>query len=83
MDYVAKRRELEPADQAGAFAYLLGLRLAEYRKACALDQLAVAERLGLSQSAYSRLETGDSRLTAWQLVQLAQLYKVPPGVLLP
>jgi transcriptional regulator with XRE-family HTH domain len=83
VDYVAKLRELEPLDQADAFAYLLGRRLADYRKSAELEQQAVARRLGMSQSGYSRLEAGESRCTCWQLVQIANLYHVPPGVLLP
>jgi DNA-binding XRE family transcriptional regulator len=83
VDYIAKLRELEPLDQAGAFAHLLGLRLADYRKDAELEQSAVAQHLGMSQSGYSRLESGESRCTCWQLVQMAELYQVPPGMLLP
>lgn len=37
-------------------------------------QLDVAEKLGISQAAYSRLETGEVDITITKLIDLAELY---------
>jgi transcriptional regulator with XRE-family HTH domain len=42
----------------------------------------VAERLGVSQAAYSRLEKGKVRLTLERLMALAEVYGMEVGVLM-
>ena len=47
--------------------------LREYHK---LTQLQVAERLGISQAAYSRLEKGEIELSVMKLISLSEVYDV-------
>ena len=41
-----------------------------------LTQGQVAEHLGLTQSSYSKLERGTTRLHAMQMLKLAKLYRI-------
>lgn len=52
----------------------LGQLLADYRKAAGLDQVTVAERLGMSQAAVSKLERGLRSVAVFELVDLCDLY---------
>lgn len=61
---------------------LLGQVLKQVRQARNVQQTDLAAALGLSQSAYSRLESGDSILNAWQLRQCALELGTTPSVLL-
>ena len=61
---------------------LLGQVLKQVRQARNVQQTDLAAALGLSQSAYSRLESGDSVLNAWQLRQCALELGTTPSVLL-
>ncbi|RYC67301.1 helix-turn-helix domain-containing protein [Spirosoma sordidisoli] len=49
-------------------------RIRQLREFCGLSQEAVADQLGITQSAYSRLESGTTRLDLPRLQQLAALY---------
>lgn len=49
------------------YATLVGKVLQQFRKEKAIEQITVANDLGISQSAYSRLESGNSTLTVAQL----------------
>lgn len=42
-----------------------------------LTQSYVADRLGVSQAAYCRLERGEIEVTLTKLIALSELYKVP------
>lgn len=61
---------------------LLGQVLKQVRQARNVQQTDLAAVLGLSQSAYSRLESGDSVLNAWQLRQCALELGTTPSALL-
>jgi transcriptional regulator with XRE-family HTH domain len=50
-------------------------RLKTARKEKGLDQLAVAEILGVSQSYVSKMESGQRRIDIVQLKKLARIYK--------
>lgn len=47
-----------------------------------IDQGRIATELGLSQSAYSRLESGDSTMSVWQMHECARLLGLPVAQLL-
>ena len=57
-------------------------RVRALRVQAGLSQVQVAERLGVSQAAYSRLEKGEVRLTLERLMVLAEVYGVEVGVLM-
>jgi transcriptional regulator with XRE-family HTH domain len=59
----------------------VGSVVAELRRQAGLDQTAVAAHLGVDQSAVSRVERGERRLSAWELAALAELLEVEPGLL--
>jgi transcriptional regulator with XRE-family HTH domain len=60
----------------------VGAVAAELRRQAGLDQAAVAAHLGVDQSAVSRMERGERRLSAWELATLAELLEVEPGLLM-
>jgi transcriptional regulator with XRE-family HTH domain len=47
--------------------------LREYHK---FTQLEVAERLGISQAAYSRLEKGEIEVSVMKLIALSEIYDI-------
>ncbi|MGA1785131.1 MAG: helix-turn-helix domain-containing protein [Pontimonas sp.] len=47
--------------------------LREYHK---FTQLEVAERLGVSQAAYSRLEKGEIEVSVMKLIALSEIYDI-------
>lgn len=49
------------------------------RLAAGFNQGVVAERLGISQAAYSRLETGEVEITVMKLLELCDFYGVSAG----
>lgn len=49
------------------YTALLGQVIKAGRVAQRIEQAAMAAHLGLSQSAYSRLESGDTNMSVWQL----------------
>jgi transcriptional regulator with XRE-family HTH domain len=54
-----------------SYGALVGQVILRRRKLAKLDQSALAEALGISQSAYSRLEKGESSMTLPQLRSIA------------
>ena len=60
----------------------LGRRLARLREGAGLTQRELARRLGVDQSALSRIESGRRRLTAAQAGQAARILGVDAGALL-
>lgn len=55
-----------------SYSSVLGVVVANKRKALGLEQSTIAERIGLSQASYSRLESGKSTFTVDQLFELAE-----------
>jgi transcriptional regulator with XRE-family HTH domain len=62
-----------------AYPTLIGRILAQKREAQGIKQGDLANRLGLSQSAYSRLEAGDSILNVAQLRNIANQLGLTPS----
>ena len=60
----------------------LGRRIARLREAAGLTQRELARRMDLTQSALSRIESGQRRLSAAQVSQLARILAIDPGALL-
>lgn len=65
------------------FAWAVGFRLLEARKRRKLEQKEIAELLGISQSAYSRLENGHSIATLYQLARIAKKLEIKVFNLIP
>ena len=64
------------------FLKILGKNAQSLRKKKRLTQAEVAERLDISVKHYSAIERGAENLSIQVLFNLAQLYHVPPEVLL-
>jgi transcriptional regulator with XRE-family HTH domain len=64
------------------YAAIVGKLLQQKRDARGILQATVAEALGLSQSAYSRLEKGESAMSITQLRQIGQVIGVHPDAVL-
>lgn len=60
----------------------IGHNIQLWRKARNLEQKQVAEEIGMTQSAYSRLESGETQIRVDQLIQLAQVFNVSARKLL-
>lgn len=61
---------------------LLGQILARKREELGLHQIKLAETLGISQPAYSRIEQGGTSITVAQLSLIANKLGIPPGRIL-
>jgi len=57
-------------------------RLRVLREEKALTQRDVAEKLGISQAAYSRLEKGEVEVSLNKLIKLSEVYGVDLAVML-
>lgn len=64
------------------YAAIVGKLLQQQRDARGILQITVAEALGLSQSAYSRLEKGESAMSITQLRQVSQVIGAHPDSIL-
>lgn len=56
----------------------LGLKIKKLRELRNYTQEYVADRIGLDQSAYSRLEKGDTKITFDRLTKIAEVLEVEP-----
>lgn len=57
---------------------MLCSRIRELRIKAGYTQIELAERLGVSQAAYSRLEKGEVELSITKLMELCAIYGVRP-----
>lgn len=57
---------------------VLGRLLIGYRNQLNLDQKQMSDALGMSQSAWSRIETGETSVTVSQLGRISRLLNVTP-----
>lgn len=64
------------------YSALLGQVIKQARIEQGGQQGDMAKLLGLSQSAYSRLESGDSMFSVWQMRQCAEQLRMRPSELL-
>lgn len=55
----------------------LGRNIAKYRKALNMTQEDVSFELNISNTSYSRIESGKSDISFNRLLQIAQILKVP------
>ena len=60
----------------------IGQRIRRYRKACGLSQEALAERVGISTTHMSHIETGNTKLSLPVLVKVAGELSVRADALL-
>src|SRR6266853_309557 len=65
-----------------SYGTLVGQVVLNHRKRAGLDQAHLANALGITQSAYSRLEQGQSSMTLPQLRVVAEYLNYSPGALL-
>ncbi len=64
------------------YTSIVGKLLQQQREARGILQTTVAEAVGLSQSAYSRLEKGESAMSITQLRQISQVIGAQPNSIL-
>ena len=57
-------------------------RIRDLREDRDLNQTAVAKMLGMSQTGYSKYETGENDIPTWVLIKLAQIYNTSVDYLL-
>lgn len=57
-------------------------RLRDLREDRDLNQTAVAKMLGMSQTGYSKYETGENDIPTWVLIKLARFYNTSVDYLL-
>lgn len=62
--------------------YEIGQRIRRYRKACALSQEQLAEKVGISATHMSHIETGNTKLSLQVFVDIADALSVPTDKLL-
>lgn len=65
-----------------SYPAILGRVLEHKRKGKNLDQKDVADHLGLTQSAWSKIERGQSGISMEQLLRVSQLLKTQPHSIL-
>jgi transcriptional regulator with XRE-family HTH domain len=64
------------------YSALVGQIIKKARVGKGCQQLDMANLLGLSQSAYSRLESGDSMFSVWQMRECAKSLDMEPSEVL-
>jgi transcriptional regulator with XRE-family HTH domain len=57
-------------------------RIKGLRESSGYSQAFVADKLGISQAAYSRFESGEVEMALSKLIAVSDLYSVPLGILL-
>ncbi len=62
------------------FRYL-GLNVAYYRKKCGLSQMQLAERVNISRTHMSRIETADCAVSLDVVFQICEVLQVSPSKL--
>jgi transcriptional regulator with XRE-family HTH domain len=81
MQNKSKRDSAQTAKQAQAattYDAVVGQILTILRKQQGIEQTAIADRLGIAQSTWSRIERGGSAITVGQLDAVAPLLRIPP-----
>ena len=62
--------------------YAIGQRIRKFRKACGLSQEELAEKVGISTTHMSHIETGNTKLSLQVLVDIASTLSVQTDELL-
>ncbi len=60
----------------------IAIRLKEARMLSGLSQIQAADKLGLQRPAISEIESGKRKVSAEEVIQFADLYKVDPSWIL-
>lgn len=60
-----------------SYSSVLGVVIANKRKELSIEQSVLAEKMGLSQASYSRLESGKSTFSVDQMFECAQALDIP------
>lgn len=64
-------------DKLVSYSSVLGVVLANKRHELNIEQSVMAERMGLSQASYSRLESGKSTFSVDQMFECAKALNIP------
>lgn len=64
-------------DKLVSYSSVLGVVVANKRKELGIEQSVLAEKMGLSQASYSRLESGKSTFSVDQMFECAQALNIP------
>lgn len=64
-------------DKLVSYSSVLGVVLANKRKELNIEQSVMAERMGLSQASYSRLESGKSTFSIDQMFESGKALNIP------
>jgi transcriptional regulator with XRE-family HTH domain len=64
-------------DKMVSYSSVLGVVVANKRKELGIEQSVLAEKMGLSQASYSRLESGKSTFSVDQMFECAQALDIP------
>lgn len=62
--------------------YQIGQRIRKYRKACGMSQEQLAEKIGISVTHMSHIETGNTKLSLQVFVDIANALEVQTDALL-
>ncbi|UAB69238.1 helix-turn-helix transcriptional regulator [Vibrio sp. SCSIO 43132] len=68
-------------DKMVSYSSILGVVVANKRKELGVEQSVLAEKMGLSQASYSRLESGKSTFSVDQMFECAKALGIPPDEL--
>lgn len=68
-------------DKMVSYSSILGVVVANKRKELGIDQSVLAEKMGLSQASYSRLESGKSTFSVDQMFECAKALGIAPDEL--
>ncbi|KUI97519.1 helix-turn-helix domain-containing protein [Vibrio sp. MEBiC08052] len=68
-------------DKMVSYSSILGVVVANKRKELGIEQSALAEKMGLSQASYSRLESGKSTFSVDQMFECAKALGIGPSEL--
>lgn len=69
--------EIKMPKTTTTYSSIFGVIVAAKRKQLNLEQVNIAEKMGLSQASYSRLESGKSTFTIDQMFQCAESLNIP------
>ncbi|WP_087019675.1 helix-turn-helix domain-containing protein [Thaumasiovibrio subtropicus] len=68
-------------DKMVSYSSILGVVVANKRKELGIEQSVLAEKMGLSQASYSRLESGKSTFSVDQMFECAKALAIAPDEL--
>lgn len=78
-----QKNRLPVSSEEAAFGRLLGYNIARARDRKKILQAEMAHRMSLTQSSWSKVETGATRLTVYDLVVCAKVLDIDINQLIP